>query len=33
LKNVWYDKKAMLIASAALGHNRISIIAGHYIRK
>jgi len=33
LKGVWYDKKAMLIASSALGHNRISIIAAHYIRK
>lgn len=33
LKGVCYDKKAMLIASRALGHNRISIIAGHYIRK
>jgi len=33
LKGVWYDKKAMLIASAALGHNRISVIAAHYIRK
>jgi len=33
LKGVWYDKKAMLIASAALGHNRISVIAAHYIRR
>ena len=33
LKGVWYDKKAMLIASSALGHNRISVIAAHYIRK
>lgn len=32
LKGVCYDKKAMLIASQALGHNRISVIAGHYIR-
>lgn len=32
LKGIWYDKKAMLIASRALGHNRISVIAGHYIR-
>lgn len=32
LKGVKYDKKAMLIASNALGHNRISVIAGHYIR-
>lgn len=27
----WYDKKAMLIVSRALGHNRISVIAGHYL--
>lgn len=33
LKGVKYDKKAMKIASQALGHNRISIIADHYIRK
>ena len=33
LKGIWYDKKAMAIASAALGHNRISVIAAHYIRK
>lgn len=33
LKGVWYDKKAMMIASAALGHNRIGVIAAHYIRK
>lgn len=33
LKGIWYDKKAMEIASKALGHNRISVIAGHYIRK
>jgi integrase len=33
LKGVWYDKKAMAIASRALGHNRISVIAAHYIRK
>ena len=33
LKNIWYDKKAMAVASAALGHNRISVIAAHYIRK
>jgi hypothetical protein len=32
LKGIWYDKNAMLIASQALGHNRISIIAEHYIR-
>ena len=33
LKGIWYDKKAMIVASSALGHNRISIIAAHYIRK
>lgn len=33
LKGVCYDKKAMLEVSKALGHNRISVIAGHYIRK
>jgi hypothetical protein len=33
LKGVWYDKKAMTVASSALGHNRISVIAAHYIRK
>lgn len=32
LKGVIYDKKAMLDVSQALGHNRISVIAGHYIR-
>ena len=32
LKGVVYDKAAMRIASEALGHNRISVIAGHYIR-
>lgn len=32
LKGTWYDKKAMIVVSNALGHNRISIIAGHYIR-
>ena len=29
----WYDIKAMLIVSRALGHNRISIIAGHYLHR
>jgi len=33
LKGVKYDKQAMIIASQALGHNRISVIAAHYIRK
>ena len=32
LKGVWYDKQAMREVSNALGHDRISIIAGHYIR-
>lgn len=32
LKGVVLDRKAMAIASQALGHNRISVIAGHYIR-
>lgn len=32
LKGTWYDKQAMLEASQALGHNRISVIAEHYIR-
>lgn len=27
-----YDKRAMLQASRALGHNRISVIAGHYLQ-
>lgn len=31
-KGRWLDKKAMLAVSQALGHNRISIVAGHYIR-
>ena len=32
LKGTSYDKKAMKIASEALGHSRISVIASHYIR-
>lgn len=32
LKGVCYDKRAMLIASRCLSHNRINIIAEHYIR-
>ena len=32
LKGVVYDKAAMEVASEALGHSRISVIAGHYIR-
>jgi len=31
LKGIIYDKRAMAIASRALGHNRISVIAGHYL--
>ncbi len=30
-KGLWLDKKAMLAASQALGHNRIDVIASHYI--
>lgn len=30
-KGLWLDKKAMLATSIALGHNRISIIAEHYL--
>lgn len=32
LKGVKYDKVAMLEVSKALGHNRISVIAEHYLR-
>ena len=28
-----YDRNAMEVASKALGHNRINVIATHYIRK
>jgi len=31
LKGVVYDKQAMAVASRVLGHNRISVIAGHYL--
>lgn len=31
-KGVIYDRRAMLQASRALGHNRISVIAGHYLQ-
>lgn len=31
-KGTWFDRKAMLIASRALGHNRVSVIGAHYIR-
>lgn len=32
LKGVVYDKVAMLQVSRALGHNRINVIASHYLR-
>ena len=32
-RGVVYDKKVMLYASRQLGHNRISVIAGHYLDK
>jgi hypothetical protein len=32
LKGVCYDKRAMLIASQFLGHNRINVMAEHYLR-
>ena len=32
LKSVKYDKQAMLIASQALGHNRVNVIASNYLR-
>lgn len=32
LAGTWYDKKAMLIASQNLGHNRINVIASNYLR-
>ena len=32
LKGTIYDRKAMEVVSNALGHNRISVIAGHYLR-
>lgn len=31
-KGVVFDRKAMLRVSQALGHNRIDVIAGHYLR-
>lgn len=31
-RGIIYDKRAMLQASKALGHNRISVIAGHYLQ-
>lgn len=32
LKGTHYDKRAMMIASEALGHSRVSVIASHYLR-
>ena len=32
LTGVWYDRNAMLITSRNLGHNRVDVIAGHYLR-
>lgn len=32
LAGTWYDKRAMLIASKNLGHNRINVIASNYLR-
>ena len=31
-KHKWYDRKAMLIASQNLGHNRVCIVGEHYLR-
>lgn len=31
MKGHWLDKQAMLIVSRALGHNRISVVADHYL--
>jgi len=30
-KGIVYDRRAMAVASRVLGHNRISVIAGHYL--
>lgn len=32
LKGTWYDREAMKTVSNALGHNRINVIAEHYLR-
>ena len=32
MRGCHYDKVAMRVASKALGHNRLSVIAGHYLR-
>ena len=31
LKGRTYDRKAMMVASKALGHSRLSVIASHYL--
>lgn len=31
-KGTWFDRKAMLEASRALGHNRVCIVGEHYIK-
>lgn len=31
-KGVWFDREAMRAVSNALGHNRVSVIAEHYLR-
>jgi len=31
LKGIVYDKRATAIASRVLGHNRIGVVAGHYL--
>lgn len=31
-KGVWFDRRAMLEASRALGHNRVCVVGEHYIR-
>ena len=32
LKHVFYQRSCLLICSQNLGHNRISVVAGHYLR-
>lgn len=31
-KGTWFDRKAMLEASRALGHNRVCVVGEHYLR-
>lgn len=31
LKGKWYDRKALKIVSKNLGHNRVSVVASHYL--